>query len=158
MIPDSEFEENIAPTVSQIVSDKSMFPPNEIAVPLIVILELANLLFAIEPANIAFVIPLALTRNASLLISILLSSTFTLISADEAVNPFPANKDATSSMDSFLVGSPLSPSSENAIKSPLAMGATVRSFIFNFNVTAADSEPLFATVIPPFPGLAIVAT
>ena len=77
--------------------------------------------------------------------------------ADEASKPSPANNVAISSIVSLRDGSPLVPSSEKAIKSPLAILAVVNPCISNSRVTAADSAPLFATVIPP-PESAIVAT
>ena len=52
-------------------------PPNEVEAPAIVIAELLNFALAIEPANIAFVTPLAFTLNVSELISIEESSTLT---------------------------------------------------------------------------------
>ena len=53
-------------------------PPNVKVTPPTDIVEFANLAFAIEPANIALVIPNALTFNASPVISIDVSSTPTL--------------------------------------------------------------------------------
>ena len=95
----------LAPTVSKIVlfpavKSKSVNavkaviePPNEVAVPPIVIALLAKLAFAIEPANIALVIPLALTRKLSESISIEESSTPTANETElpKATEPPPDN-------------------------------------------------------------------
>ena len=59
-----------------------------------------------------------------------------------AVNPLPENKVATSSILSFLVGSPAVPSSENAIESPEAIDAAVNAFISTSITALAAVNPL----------------
>ena len=65
-------------------------PPKEVAVPPTVIALFANLAFAIEPANIALVTPLALTRIASESISTDESSTPTAKTPLDTAKPLPA--------------------------------------------------------------------
>ena len=92
-----------------------ILPPKDIALPSIVILEFANLAFAIDPPNIALVIPLALTcKVPSSSNPRLLSSTLTLKTLLEADNPSPANKVAKSVNDSFAAV-PFAPPSKNKI-------------------------------------------
>ena len=66
------------------------------------------------------------------------SPPITFNTLDVAVNPSPANNVAISSIVSLRDGSPLVPSSEKAIKSPLAILAVVNPCISNSRVTAAD--------------------
>ena len=78
-------------------------PPNAIACEFIVTLELASLALAIEPANIAFVIPNALTLRASELISIEESSTPTARVTSPAVPPPVKPSPATTEVISALL-------------------------------------------------------
>ena len=82
-------------------------PPNAIACEFTVMLELASLAFAIEPANIAFVIPLAFTLRASELISIEESSTPTAsVTSPEVpppVKPSPATTEVISALLVFAI-------------------------------------------------------
>ena len=75
----------------------------------------------------------------------------------EAVTFVPAMAVTRSAMDSFLVPL-LSLASIMAMLSLATLtAAALRSFRLRATVTAADSEPLFATVIPPLVASATVA-
>ena len=67
--------------------------------------------------------------------------------ADEASKPSPANNVAISSIVSLRDGSPLVPSSEKAIKSPLAILAVVNPCISNSRVPSTSRFPLITTLV-----------
>ena len=101
---------------------------------------LESLPFAIEPANIAFVTPDALILNASLFVSIELSSTPTARTPLVADKPSPAIAVTTSATASFL--ELLSPASIIAILSfATSTAAAVSSFKSNASDTAPDEPP-----------------
>ena len=117
----------------------------------------ANLEAAIEPPNIAFVIPLALTCNESDDISIEESSTPTASTPLEAAKPSPAIAVTTSAIASFLVL--LSSASIIAILSlATATSAADKSLRLIVTVAAPPSSLPLAIVVPPLVAFANVAT
>ena len=96
-------------SVAELPSDIAP-PPVRPAPAVTVVDEFESLLFAIEPANIAFVIPAALTLNESESISMELSSTPTDKTPLECARPFPATELSSVSVTSPDVPPPVKPS------------------------------------------------
>ena len=96
--------------------------PNDASTPAMVIPSFANLLFAIEPASIAFVIPLAFTRSASEFISTEESSTPTANTPLDTAKPSPAKNVPILETSVLLIvpASLISNSSVAAIAAPMS--------------------------------------
>ena len=88
---------SVPPSISS--DDSATFPAVDIVFNFESAIDPASLSFEIDPANIALVIPAALTLKASEFVSIDESSTPTESTPLEAANPSPANPVATSSFN-----------------------------------------------------------
>ena len=117
-------------------------PPPDRPSPAVTVTALfASLPFAIEPANIAFVTPDALILNASLFVSIELSSTPTARTPFVADKPSPAIAFTTSETASFLLAFESFASIIAILSFATSTAAAVNSFKSNASDTAPDEPP-----------------